>query len=203
MFLFSFLKCFSQREFKYNLWQSVSGRFTSRNIEFSSEFGYRSCDFFVKSPRNVFGRIILEYKILRFNHFGLGFAYFEHFSDNLDTRFENRPFFQYRVENSICKMAYKFRFRNELRLFNDHNFSNRLRIQGGINFISSDRLHPYFSVEYFYTPGKQELFEQRYNIGITKRTKNIQSSFFYILQRQSNVQYLQNIIGYQIHFFMN
>ncbi|MFN5416086.1 MAG: hypothetical protein ACK5B9_03445, partial [Flavobacteriia bacterium] len=77
---------------------------------------------------------------------------------------------------------------------------NRSRIQ--IQFerrLWNDKLKPTLSFEGFLTPKKKTLFESRYTLGVNvKISKNISNYIFYTLQRQSNYQGNQHIIGTQL-----
>jgi hypothetical protein len=60
------------------------------------------------------------------------------------------------------------------------------------------------SAEVFFTPDNTSLLEQRYLIGTnTKISEQVKLVFYYMGQFQSNVKYLQNMIGIQLQIILD
>jgi hypothetical protein len=194
--------CQAQGISSNNLWQSLSVRIPIKKMQFTSDFGFRTHDNFLKSPRTALARFVLDRELANGHRLGLGYAYFEHYQENWNSRKENRPFLQYSYESETPNFAYRFRFRNEFRSFDDNVLVNRSRLQGYISFLIEKKIQPYLSAELFYTPGKNELLEQRYQTGLQWRNSKIQGVLLCMIQTQSSVDYLQHIIGYQLNFII-
>jgi hypothetical protein len=199
--LISFLHL-SQSDYSENLWLSSQiGTKINEKTELSCDFGWRTYENFIQKRRTILGRIIVEKIVQNKNYFGIGYAQFEHFSDDQNREAEVRPFVQYRRKYESDKYNFHVRLRNEFRYFTiKDTWFNRSRIQ--IQFerrLWNDKLKPTLSFEGFLTPKKKTLFESRYTLGVNvKISKNISNYIFYTLQRQSNYQGNQHIIGTQL-----
>lgn len=180
-----------------NLWHSLALRTSFNKYILTTDFGYRSCDHFTRQSRTALGRILLERSLESAHRIGIGFACFEHFKASSKT-IEYRPFVQYTFEKSQQHVTYRIRFRDELRIFQNEYFANRGRLQGTIFLRNTKKLQPFITAELFYTPGKHELFEQRYQSGILLKSDKMQFTTFYTLQIQSSISYVQHIIGWQL-----
>jgi hypothetical protein len=76
-------------------------------------------------------------------------------------------------------------------------------LQGSVIFLNSRMIQPNLSSELFFTPGKNQSIEQRYQTGVQLNINQLQINLFYMLQIQSSVHYLQHMIGYQINVNIN
>jgi hypothetical protein len=170
-----------QRPFHENAWSSLLVNYKLSRWNITTDAGYRSCDKFVHAKRTSL----------------IGYAYFEHY--NTVNSFENRLFLQYNAEINLNRSKLNFRFRNELRTYNNRDTGNRSRLQVTWLKEITNRLGMQLAAEAFYTPGNNDLFEQRYTAGLnSKLTDNLKMIGFYTAQLQSNIDYLQHIIGLQV-----
>lgn len=197
----------TQTDYSENLWLSVSlnGNF-SKSMNYTSDFGLRTYDNFLKEKRTVLVRVLAE-KTIRNNHkLGFGYAFFEHFSADGSLNPEQRPFLQYRFKIQKKDFQFQTRFRNEFRFFTTRNeFYNRSRIQIYLQYnLFQQRLNPAFSLEGFVSTGKNSLKECRITLGFTNKiSSNLSTFFFYTLQNQSSYSGNQNIIGLQLQINLN
>lgn len=169
----------------------------------TGDFGYRTCDYFIRQHRTAFGRVIFEKSHREKSALGLGFALFGHFKD--EWKLEYRPFLQFVYQKKFMPLDLGVRIRNEFRFLDDgRNFRNRTRLQCSARLLKKNRwFDPVFSVETFITPGHAKLMEQRYTVGITSSASpDLTSHLFYTLQRQSSLDLNQNIAGLQLQIFL-
>ena len=192
--LFPFI---GQRPFHENAWSSLLVNYKLSRWNITADAGYRSCDQFLQSKRTSLIRFTAERSLGEIHRLGVGYAYFEHY--NTVNSYENRLFLQYNAELNLNRSKLNFRFRNELRTYNNRDTGNRSRLQVTWLKEITDRLGMQLAAEALYTPGNNALFEQRYTAGLnSKLTDNVKMIGFYTAQLQSNIDYLQHIIGLQV-----
>jgi hypothetical protein len=190
-----------QRPYAGNLWSSFNLNCKLNEWAVVTDLGYRLCDSFINQRRTALGRITIDRNLIKNHRLGLGYAYFEHYGGV--TSKENRLFFQYATALNFEDSKLNFRFRNELRTFNNRNTTNRMRLQAAYFRDISTFFGAQVSAEIFYTPGNQSLLEQRYLAGLNmKISEQVKLVCYYMGQFQSNVKYLQNMIGIQLQVIL-
>ncbi len=212
-FVFSFANSYCQKPLSTNLWNSLQFQGNFKKIKLTSDLGYRLCDQFTRQSRTQLVRVSIDREIGPNLSLGFGYAHFRHFSiesttSNSSTHsdissLENRLFVQGNRGFSSNSFFFNLRLRNEFRFFNDSKIRNRIRTQFLFQYIVNQHLKPQFSAELFYTPGKENLIEQRYIIGTNFIVKHLNFLCFYMLQIQTNVAYLQHVLGWQLQFQIN
>ena len=191
------LSCFGQRPYHENVWSSLILNYKLSKWNINADAGYRWCDHFVNTKRTSLVRFSVDRSLGKIHRLGVGYAYFEHY--NTISSFENRLFLQYIAGLNLSDSKLNIRIRNELRTYNNRETGNRSRLQLSWLADLNNRYGSQLSGEVFYTPGKKPLFEQRYTLGlISKFSDNIKILAFYTAQLQSNIDYLQHIIGLQL-----
>jgi len=201
IFLSYALSAFSQRPFESNLWSSFVLNVKKNEWAVVTDLGYRWCNSFIEERRTGLARITIDRNVIKNHRLGIGYAYFEHYGEI--TSKENRLFLQYAKGLNFENTKLNFRFRNELRTFNNRNTTNRMRLQMAYFRDLSPFLGAQASVEIFCTPGTNPLLEQRYLTGLNmKISEQAKLLIFYMGQFQSNVKYLQNMIGIQFQMLL-
>jgi hypothetical protein len=194
----------AQENYRKNLWSSIVIRKSVGNdFSVTGDFGYRSCDQFVRTSRTAFGRLVLEKTIFDFHSVGIGFALFGHYKS--DWRMEYRPYLQYSYQRSLKTLQLGIRFRNEFRCLDAiAGPLNRTRLQISSRYNGFHQLfQPGIAAEGFFTPGKEHFIEQRYTISVFSRLNNrFTNQIFYTLQRQSKIELDQNILGIQLQIHL-
>jgi hypothetical protein len=195
------LSLHGQRPFESNLWSSFVLNIKQNDWGIVTDLGYRLCDSFINQRRTALARITVDRSLIKNHRLGLGYAYFEHYGGV--TSRENRLFLQYSTAFTFQDSKLNFRFRNELRTFNNRNTTNRMRLQVAYFRDLSPLFGAQTSAEIFYTPGNNSLVEQRYLTGINTRiSEQVKLVCYYMGQIQSNVKYLQNMIGIQLQVIL-
>lgn len=200
--IFKFCFVFSQNRFQENFWQSLLVNYTiSEDYRMTLDVGHRTCDNFFNANRTSLGRVVIEKKLNESWFIGAGYAFFEHFGKSRNP--ENRIFPQliYRRVDPKFNLETQLRFRNEIRYYHLQNkeLLNRIRFQGLLRFFQNKKFQPGLGFEYFKTlekNGLQEtrsIFQMNYDLNNYWRIQG-----FYIAQTQSNIDYLQHILGLQL-----
>lgn len=197
----------TQTNYSENLWLAVAinGKLTE-TISYTGDFGFRTYDDFLKEKRTVLARFLVEKTSNKNHKFGLGYAFFEHFSADGSLNPEQRPFVQYRFKIQKNDFQFQTRFRNEFRFFTSREeFYNRSRVQINLQYnLFHQKFNPVFSAEGFISTGKNKLKESRFTFGFTnKLSSKLTSYFFYTIQNQSSYKGNQNIIGLQLQINLN
>lgn len=202
VFLSFALSVFSQRPFESNLWSSFVLNIKQNEWAVVTDLGFRWCDSFIQEKRTGLARITIDRSLIKNHRLGLGYAYFEHYGELVSK--ENRLFLQYATGINFEKAKLNLRFRNEIRTFNNRNTTNRMRLQAAYFRDVNRFVGVQASAEVFFTPNNTSLLEQRYLIGTnTKISEQVKLVFYYMGQFQSNVKYLQNMIGIQLQIILD